>query len=170
MTLTCEASLPMHKSALLFVLSVSLVLIPACGDKLDPMVDDVTVPTGNGNTVTNPNTTGNPNTSGNPNATGNPNNSGNANTTPTPMGLCGTSDTKITYATHIANLVTTTCSSCHGPGGISPVMTNFTNTKASFDTGGSKEAVASGYMPKARTLTANQKCLFDTWTTTNFSP
>jgi hypothetical protein len=151
----------MHKNALFFALSVGLALTAACGDKIEPLAGEAT-DTEAGSTDT---TAGNTNTTaGNTNTT-----AGNTNSTPT-TGLCGTSATTISYATHIAPLVTSACSSCHGSGGTPPTMTTFTNTKSAFSSGTAKSEVDSRNMPRGASLTTNQICLFDTWATTNYSP
>lgn len=180
----------MLHSRFFMVVFLGAGLLASCGDKLDPIVaeEDPSVDTG-----TSPATEGNTTipsdsntTPANPNITpttgGNTTTPANGNTTPTtPTGgntpvtntskLCGTNDTKISYATHIAPLVTTTCSSCHaGGGGFSPTMTTYANTKAAFTDRGAQDQLDSGAMPQGRTLTTNQKCLYKTWSTTGYNP
>lgn len=176
----------LHNRFVLVVI-LGLGLLASCGDKLDPVTaeEDPTVDTGtspvtdgnatSGNTVTDPNAGGNTQLPSNGNTTtpGNTNTptTGGNTTVPSATKLCGTNDTKISYATHIAPLVTTACSSCHaGGGGFSPTMTSFTNTKAAFTDRGAQDQIDSGAMPQGKTLTANQKCLFSTWSSTGYNP
>ncbi|RYF05689.1 MAG: hypothetical protein EOO40_10115 [Deltaproteobacteria bacterium] len=155
----------------------------SCGDKIDPGLVEPPVDSPSDGATANPNaateTTGTSPTAGTTTAgsttaggtTAGGSTAGDT-TAAAPAGLCGTSASTISYATHVATVFKANCISCHAPGknqSSFPVDT-YSNAKNTFKTTDAQSRVDSGNMPLTGKMGSTQVCIVDAWVTGGYQP
>jgi hypothetical protein len=160
----------------------------SCGDKIDPGLVEPPVDTPSDGATANPNattdTTGTSPSTGTTTAggattggtTAGGTTAGGSTTGETTAGasagLCGTSATTISYATHVAPVFKANCISCHAPGknqSSFPVDT-YSSAKNTFKTSDAQSRVDSGNMPLTGKMGDTQICIVDAWVTGGYQP